>query len=381
MANDRKNIRGYPDISFIDNISFSDLQEQMIRDFEEQYQELTGKEVTLAAADPFRMILYACAVALYQGYQYEDRAGKMGLLKYSSGEYLDNLGALKGVTRKEAVPAQVTLQFTLAEHISQTAVIPKGTRVKGIDLYFETAEEGRIQPGELTADVTAVCQTAGTDGNGLKAGEIAALVDPLPYTLSVTNTGASLGGADRETDEELAERIYLSPASYSTAGPLAAYEYWVKTFSSAIGECRILSEAPGEVDIYITVGGELPDDGFVKQLEEYLQDHSIRPLTDHVVVKKPETVNYNIEFTYYISNDNRSAEETIKKAVEAAKDSYISWQKKVGRDVTPARLVYEVMQAGAQSVDITSPAYTKVEQSQLALPESITLHYGGLRDD
>ena len=166
MANDMKNIRGYPDISFIDNISFSDLQEQMIRDFEERYQELTGKEVTLAAADPFRMILYACAVALYQGYQYEDRAGKMGLLKYSSGEYLDNLGALKGVTRKEAVPAQVTLQFTLAEHISQTAVIPKGTRVKGIDLYFETAEEGRIQPGELTADVTAVCQTAGTDGNG-----------------------------------------------------------------------------------------------------------------------------------------------------------------------------------------------------------------------
>ena len=381
MANDMKNIRGYPDISFIDNISFSDLQEQMIRDFEERYQELTGKEVTLAAADPSRMILYACAVALYQGYQYEDRAGKMGLLKYSSGEYLDNLGALKGVTRKEAVPAQVTLQFTLAEHISQTAVIPKGTRVKGIDLYFETAEEGRIQPGELTADVTAVCQTAGTDGNGLKAGEIAALVDPLPYTLSVTNTGASLGGADRETDEELAERIYLSPASYSTAGPLAAYEYWVKTFSSAIGECRILSEAPGEVDIYITVGVELPDDGFVKQLEEYLQDYSIRPLTDHVVVKKPETVNYNIEFTYYISNENRNAEETIKRKVEAARDSYISWQKKVGRDVTPARLIYEVMQAGAQSVDITSPVYTKVEQSQLAIPKNITLHYGGLRDD
>lgn len=381
MANDMKNIRGYPDISFIDNISFSDLQEQMIQDFEERYKELTGKEVTLAAADPFRMILYACAVALYQGYQYEDKAGKMGLLKYSSGEYLDNLGALKGVTRKEAVPAQVTLQFTLAECISQMAVIPKGTRVKGIDLYFETAEEGRIQPGELTADVMAVCQTSGTDGNGLKAGEIASLVDPLPYTLSVTNTGASLGGADRETDEELAERIYLSPVSYSTAGPLAAYEYWVKTFSSAIGECRILSEAPGEVDIYITVGRELPDDGFVKQLEEYLQDHSIRPLTDHVVVKKPETVNYNIEFTYYISNDNRSAEETIKKAVEVAKDSYISWQKKVGRDVTPARLVYEVMQAGAQSVDITSPAYTKIEQSQLALPENVTLHYGGLRDD
>ncbi len=381
MANDMNNIRGYPDISFIDNISFSDLQEQMIQDFEDRYKELTGKAVTLAAADPFRMILYACAVALYQGYQYEDRAGKMGLLKYSSGEYLDNLGALKGVTRKEAVPAQVTLQFTLAEKISQTAIIPKGTRVKGIDLYFETAEEAKIQPGELTAEVTAVCQTVGTDGNGLKIGEIASLVDPLPYTLSVTNIGVSIGGAARETDAELAERIYLSPASYSTAGPLAAYEYWVKTFNSAIGECRVLSEAPGEVDIYITVDGELPDDGFIKQLEDYLQDRNIRPLTDHVVVKKPEAVGYNIEFTYYISSDNRSAEETIKKAVEAAKDSYISWQKKVGRDVTPARLIYEVMQAGAQSVEIASPVYTQIEPSQLAFPEKITLHYGGLRDD
>ena len=94
-----------------------------------------------------------------------------------------------------------------------------------------------------------------------------------------------------------------------------------------------------------------------------------------------ETVNYNIEFTYYISNENRNAEETIKRKVEAARDSYISWQKKVGRDVTPARLIYEVMQAGAQSVDITSPVYTKVEQSQLAIPKNITLHYGGLRDD
>ena len=87
---------------------------------------------------------------------------------------------------------------------------------------------------------TAVCQTAGTDGNGLKAGEIAALVDPLPYTLSVTNTGASLGGADRETDEELAERIYLSPTSYSTAGPLAAYEYWVKLSALRLGNAAYL---------------------------------------------------------------------------------------------------------------------------------------------
>ena len=61
----------------------------MVSDFEKRYRELTGNTMTLAAADPYRLILYACAVAIYQGYQYTDKAGKMGLLKYSTGDFLD----------------------------------------------------------------------------------------------------------------------------------------------------------------------------------------------------------------------------------------------------------------------------------------------------
>ena len=59
-------------MSFIDGMSFAELEEQMIRDYENRYFELTGKEVSLAPADPYRLILMACAVAIYQGYQYED---------------------------------------------------------------------------------------------------------------------------------------------------------------------------------------------------------------------------------------------------------------------------------------------------------------------
>ena len=88
-------IKNYPEISFIEETSFEELKEKMISDYEKRYRELTGNEISLAQADPYRLILYACAVAIYQGYQYEDRAGKMGLLKYSTGEFLDNLAALK----------------------------------------------------------------------------------------------------------------------------------------------------------------------------------------------------------------------------------------------------------------------------------------------
>lgn len=380
MADEMKKITDYPDVSFIDEISFAQLQEQMIQDYEERYKELTGKETSLAAADPYRLILYAGAVAMYQGYQYTDKAGKMGLLKYSAGDFLDNLGSLKGVARNEAAPAQTTLRFTLAETISQTATIRSGVRVKGLDLYFETTEQGEIPPGELSVDVSARCQVSGAAGNDFVPGEITTIVDPLPYTLSVTNLTTTWGGADRETDEELAERIYLAPSSYSTAGPKAAYEYWVKTFSSAIDECCVLSESPGEVDIYIMTDGELPEDDFMERLEEYLENESIRPLTDHVVVKRPEAVTYNVSLTYYIRNDDKDAEETIREAVETAAGNYTAWQKKIGRDITPARLVYEIMQAGAQSVEVSEPAYTELDDTQIAIAGTVTLNYGGLRN-
>lgn len=375
-----KKLESYPDISFIGGISFAELQEQMIRDYEGRYRELTGKEAHLAMADPYRMILYSCAVAIYQGYKYEDRAGKMGLLKYSTGEFLDNLCAMKGVSRNEAKPATTTIRFELSKALSKTATIPKGTRAKGGEMYWETMAEGTILPGEAGVEVPARCQTPGACGNGYIVGDIKTIVDPLPYTLSLWNIKDTAGGADRETDRELAERAYLAPSQYSTAGPASAYEYWVRTYSQSIGECLVTSEAPGEVDIYITVDGEIPDDSFLAGLEEYLEGSSIRPLTDNVVVKKPEEKAYDIECTYYVSEADCDMEKAIKSAVEEACGRYISWQKKIGRDITPSRLIYEIMQAGAQSADVVKPAYTELSEAQIAVARTVGLTYGGMRD-
>lgn len=381
MADLEKRLFDYPDVSFIDGMSFANLEEQMIRDYEKRFYELTGREISLAPAEPYRLILMACAVAIYQGYQYEDRAGKMGLLKYSTGNFLDNLGALKGVRRNEAAAARTVIRFTLSAVLEKAAQIPKGTRLKGLDLYFETERQEEIPAGDLFVDVPAVCQSAGTAGNGLKAGTIRILVDPLPYNLTVENTEESSGGSDRETDEELADRIYIAPEGYSTAGPQKAYEYWVKTFSPAVTECRVTSEKPGEVDIYLTVNGELPEEDFLNSVEAYLRNSSVRPLTDYVVVKAPEPVQYELEFIYYISRSNQDMEETIKKSVETASSNFISWQKGIGKNITPSQLIYLVMAAGAQSVEVKKPEYRIIEDSQIAVADTPVIHYGGLRDD
>ena len=102
MSDIMKRLENYPDVSFIDNTSYQGLQDQMINDYERKLREITGIESKLAQTDPYRLILYSCAMAIYQGYQYDDRAAKMGLLKYSTGNYLDNIAAFKGVVRNEA---------------------------------------------------------------------------------------------------------------------------------------------------------------------------------------------------------------------------------------------------------------------------------------
>ena len=103
----------------------------------------------------------------------------------------------------------------------------------------------------------------------------------LPYIKSVRNTEITSGGADIESDENLAERIYLAPSGYSVAGPDDAYEYHTMAYNQDIIDVKVSSPAPTEVEIRFLIGeGEIPTGTVIKGLEEYLQDNNIRPLTD-----------------------------------------------------------------------------------------------------
>ena len=128
--------------------------------------------------------------------------------------------------------------------------------------------------------------------------------------------------------------------------------------------------------------GKLPDEGFLKELEQYLSDDSRRPLTDLVKVKSPEEVKYQIDATYYIKSSDRDMSEEIKKKAEGACQSYIAWQQSaIARDINPSRLMYELMQAGIKWAEIRSPAFAEVTGAKVAKAERVNLVYGGLQDD
>ena len=385
MPDEMNAIKSLPDISFIDNKDIDQVRQEMVADYESFISEATGQTVTLERSSVHRMELYAAAAQIYQAMQYIDRQGKQSILKYSYSDFLDNLAIFKGVTRNPATPATTTLRFTLSAERDTATGIPQGTRVSTAGaIYFATDVYAEIPAGSTTVDVPATCTVAGTDGNGFAAGELATIVDPIPYVASVTNTTATEGGAEIESDDDLAERVFLAPGAYSTAGPEDGYLYHAKAYSAAIGDVVATSnQAAGTVDIvFIMADGSTPGEEMIEGLEGYLQGKTIRPMTDLVRVAAPQEVQYTINLTYYINRSDSAKAVTIQAAVAQAVADYQTWQRAIGRDINPSQLVRMIMDAGAKRVTVTAPTYTAVDATKVsALQGDAVISYGGLEDD
>lgn len=377
-------IKDLPDVSFIENKTLEDVQAEMVAHYQEKYKELTGRELKLRRADPEALKLYAASVQIYHLYLYTDMGGKMNLIKYAFSDFLDDIAAFKGVDRNPAVPAAVKVRFTLSAAQPSVVTIPKGTRVSdGGEEFFATDEAAEIAIGDISADIQCTCQTAGEIGNGILAGAINTLVDPIPYMERVVSIEESSGGSDIEDDENFAYRLYLAPSAYSTAGPADAYEYHTKSYSAAIGDVKVASPEPVEVEVrFLLADGSIPTEGLCGEVLEYLNGQFRRPLTDHVTVLAPAERGFSLDFTYYINRSDINRASAIQQAVALAAEEYVQWQTfSIGRDINPDMLRRMLVSAGAKRTEIRSPEFTRVDPDHVARVVGKNVVYGGVEDD
>ena len=115
-----------------------------------------------------------------------------------------------GLVRKPAAAALGTVQFTSAAGAASTFGIPENTLLTTSDgVQFQTTEPVTFpigSNGPISAPVRSVLAGATQQ---VRAGTIVAVVSPIggaPADLSVTNTLATSGAADPESDNELRER-------------------------------------------------------------------------------------------------------------------------------------------------------------------------------
>ena len=375
-----------PELSFIENMTLQETEEQLREHYIRLYRNLTGKEPDLGEADAKNLLIKAFSLIEYQTMQYADAKGRAELLKTSTGAALDALGALVGVTRQEPTKATATERFTLSEARAEVVAVPAGTRVKTQDgKYFNTLEYAEIAAGETSIEIMVQAEEAGAGSNGLSVGSVNILVDPIPYIASVTNITQPTGGLDTESDDDLTRRIYLAPSVYSCAGPKDAYEYHAREWRSDVADVRIDSPAPCVVNVYFTIedetGVRLPNETERAAMEAHLSADTVRPLCDQVSCLAPEELEYSIAVTYWIGESDQRSVSEIQAKVGAAVADFQTWQRKLGRDINPTELIARLREAGAKRVKLTAPDDITVSSVMLPKCTGATVTYGGLEND
>lgn len=370
---------GLPEVNFLETDAET-IRSQIITGFEQASGD------TLAAGDPRRLFLLSIADVIIQQRTAINLAAQQNLLSYAQGGYLDALGQLLAVERMAESKAVTSIEFTLSQALGSVYTIPAGTQVTNGVVTFETDEDLLIPIGETTGEVSASCTVAGPVGNDYLAGQISTIVTPMTFVSGAKNTTITTGGADAESDPDFADRIRLAPNSFSVAGPEKAYVYHAKSVSPAIIDVKVDSPTPGEVDVYVLLtDGTLPTEDTLEQIEEHLSDENIRPLTDYVVVKAPTASNYEIELHYWINQEDSSKAAQIQADVEEAVEQYRLWQQtKIGRDITPGKLLQLVFAAGASRVDdskLKPAAWKKLEAMQVAQCTKVNVVYEGYKDE
>lgn len=359
--------------------------EQVEQDLIVGYEQQTGE--TLYDGDERRIFLKQLIPVITGLMANINDTGRQNLLRYARGNKLDAIGEFYG-TRGQRLGAQhavATIRYTLSTAQPQDVIIPVGNRTTpdGV-LFFATTEELVIPTGQTTGDILARATEAGPKHNGLTAGQINQIVDPVAFVASVSNTTTSSGGSDIESDDDYRARLQLLPESFSTAGPDGAYKFWAKTADENISDVSVTSPNPGEVLLTVLMeGGQLPTQDTLDAVEATCSADDRRPLTDNVSAQAPTVQNYNITMTYYISKDRETEETTIRDAIEnvttGAVKKYRDWQKAaLGRAINPDYLRQLVLNAGACRLTVTAPVYTVLTADKVAADQVVTITYGGL---
>lgn len=364
----------------MNNFNYVDYDPFEIRKtFEKGYEEIVGCKIN--KGDPISDFLDFATYITTILYSKINETGKMNLLRYAKGPFLDALGEIPGEVRGEAKKALTTIKYTFSKPFESVVIIPKGHKTTARGLYFETISATELKIGETTTNIRCECATPGTLGNGFGIGEIITIVDGIPFLESVTNLTVSQGGAEKEDDESFREKIRANPTARSVAGPATAYIYHTKKSNHDISDVFVTTtKGTGIVKIYpLMKNGEIPGSDVLESIKLALENKEIKPLTDQVQVLAPGITNYDINVKYFIEQNPTADIELIKKNIENSVNNYINWQhEKLGRDINPSKLITMMTLAGAKRIEIIAPSFTKLEKTNIAKLKNKAVVYGGV---
>lgn len=181
-----------------------------------------------------------------------------------------------------------------------------------------------------------------------------------------------------EADDDLRQRIALAPASFSVAGPEAAYVFYARAADARVADATAISPSPREVIVtLLAAGGDgtAPPD-LIAAVEAIVSSKPVRPLTDLVTVQSAALVDFAIDarLTLFAGPDANLVAGTAR----ASLDSYLARSRRLGRDITTSGIIGALMVEGVQKVALVAPVGDVVcDRTQVAHPTAISVTVAG----
>lgn len=194
---------------------------------------------------------------------------------------------------------------------------------------------------------------------------------------NLDHLGALLGVARLagEEDEDLRARIQLAPASFSVAGPEAAYRYHALSADAGLSDASVTSPAPGVVLVCLlnAAGEGTATPAQIAAVQAALAD--VRPLTDQVLVQSAQIVPYAITATLTLF-DGPDADVVIANA-QAGAQAYALAARRMGRDINRASILAAICVAGVSNVALDMGADIPLGKTQCGHCTAISLTVAG----
>lgn len=218
-----------------------------------------------------------------------------------------------------------------------------------------------------------------------------------------------------ELDDDYRERITLAPASFSVAGPEAAYVFHARSASGDVLDASAVSPSPDDIralvlgvlaaheaapvlidamthamdtatwpgEVIVSVlsrsGDGTASETLLDAVAERVNTDGVRPLTDYVTVKSAEIVRFKVRAKLW---SFAGPDPTI--ALAAARknlDTYLATSRRLRQSIARSGLYAALHVAGIQKVELMEPLEDiEISSSEAAYcdPNDIDLAYGGI---
>lgn len=154
----------------------------------------------------------------------------------------------------------------------------------------------------------------------------------------------------------LGERAAVTVEAPSAGTLVVTYVFADDGYAAQVKDANGRQSAPGAVTVTVLgrEGDGTPSAELLAAVQEHFARDDVRPETDLVTVQAAEIVDYQISAVIYIGQGPDA--KLAKAAAESALAAYAAARHALGAYVDPSRIAYELHAAGAERLELLSPA-------------------------